>query len=241
MGWRFWLAVLLMLWSAAGSARHGSGILDPRRATPGIQVDLVEVESPSSPATPNYRLRPHGLPAGVAFEIWAKDFGQQFTPLLTGFRPDASGALVSSDASGKTVKLEDVVLNPGPYTRGAAWMVALTSEDHSLSAFAKVIPHPIMGRDKACAVSMELISLHGNRFVAFGSGFAPGEEVDIETRSSGRLLQHKASIGPDGSLPQDVVSHGAIGADFKARYQVKGKTCAPIVDYEWGDAAMVRR
>jgi hypothetical protein len=120
-------------------------------------------------------------------------------------------------------------------------MVALASDDHTLSAFAKIIPHPIAARDRACAVSLELISLHGNRFVASGEGFVPGEDVDIELRSSGRVTQKKQRISAQGLLPLDVVSHGAISTDLSARYLVKARSCEPVVEYEWGEAALKRR
>ena len=153
---------------------------------------------------------------------------------------DEAGVLVFVDGSGQPRRLEDIALDPGPYPRGAVWMVALASDDYKLSAFAKVIPHPIVGRDGTCAVHLELISLHGNRFVAAGEGFTPGVEVDIELRSSGRVTQRKERISAEGLLPLDVVSHGAISNDLSARYLVKARSCEPTVEYEWGEAALVR-
>lgn len=235
------MAAFLLLWSAAVAARHSSGIIDPRRATPGIRIELVELRPGANPGAKTYRLRTEGVPRDVTFEVWTKDFGQQFTQAFSGFRMDEAGGLVSVDDSGRSRRIEDIVLDPGPYSKGAVWMVALASDDHQLFAFAKVIPHPIFARDGACTVSLELISLHGNRFVATGEGFAPGEDVDIEMRSSGRVIQKKQRISPDGLLPPDVVSHGAISTDFGARYTVKARSCGPVVEYEWGDAALVRQ
>ena len=240
MNWRIGLATLLLLWSAAVAARHGSGVLDPRRATPGIRLELVELPSSAAAGTTKYRLRAQGVPRGVTFGVWTKDFGQQFTQEFSGIRIDEAGALVSDDGSGQARRLEDIELDPGHYPRGAVWMVALASDDYKLSAFAKVIPHPIVARDGACAVHLELISLHGNRFVASGDGFAPGEEVDIELRSSGRVTQRKERTSAEGLLPLDVVSHGAISTNSNARYEVKGPACKPVVEYEWGEAALVR-
>jgi hypothetical protein len=239
MDWRTGLVALLLLWSAVAAARHGSGVLEPRRATPGIRLELVEL--PSSPGTTKYRMRAQGVPRDVTFDVWTKDFGQPFVETLAGFRMDDTGMLASVDASRRPRRLEDVVLDPGPYPKGAVWMVAIASDDHKLSAFAKVIPHPIAARDGACAVSLELVSLFGNRFVASGTGFAPNEEVDIETRSSGRVIHRKQRVSAEGLLPQDVVSHGTISTDFSARYLVTALSCRPAVEYEWGEAGMKRR
>jgi hypothetical protein len=238
MDWRFGLAAFLLLWSAVAAPRHSSGVLEPSRATPGIRLELVE--QPSSRGT-KYRLRAEGVPRGVTFDVWTKDFGQPFKEAFSGFRMDDAGVLVSVDGSGRPRRLEDIALDPGPYPRGAVWMVALASADHKLSAFAKVIPHPIAARDGPCAVSLELISLFGSRFLASGAGFAPGEDVDIESRSAGRVTHRKQRVSAEGRLPSDVVSHGGIGADLSARYTVKARSCGPAIEYEWGDAAMKRR
>jgi hypothetical protein len=239
MAWRIGLVALLLLWSAAAAARHGSGVIEPRRATPGIRLELVEL--PSSSGTAKYRLRAEGVPRGVAFDVWTKDFGQPFKEALSGFRTDEAGALVSTDASGRPRRLEDIEFDPGPYPRGAVWMVAIASDDHKLSAFAKITPHPIAARDGACTVSLELISLLGTRFLASGAGFVPGEYVDIELRSAGRVTHRKQRVSAEGSLPSDVVPHGGIGADLSARYAVKALSCGPAVEYEWGEAALKRR
>ncbi len=239
MDWRIGLVALLLLWSAAAAARHGSGVLEPRRATPGIRLELLEL--PSSQGAAKYRLRVEGAPRGVMFDVWTKDFGQPFAEVFSGFRMDETGALVSVDGSGRPRRLEDIALDPGPYPKGAVWMVALASDDHKLSAFAKVIPHPIAVRDGACSVSLELISLHGNRFVASGIGFAPGEDVDIELHSSGRVTHRRQRVSAEGVLPLDVVSHGAISTDLSARYLVKALSCQPAIEYEWGKAALKRR
>src|SRR6266849_740732 len=239
MDWRIGLVALLLLWSAAAAARHGSGVLEPRRATPGIRLELLEL--PSSQGAAKYRLRVEGAPRGVMFDVWTKDFGQPFAEVFSGFRMDETGALVSVDGSGRPRRLEDIALDPGPYPKGAVWMVALASDDHKLSAFAKVIPHPIAARDGACAVSLELISLHGNRFLASGAGFTPGEDVDVELRSAGRVTHRKQRVSAAGRLPSDVVSHGEISAVLTARYAVKALACGPAVEYEWGEAALKRR
>jgi len=241
MAWRIALAAFLLLWSAATPARHGSGVLEPSRATPSIRLELVELSSSASPGTAKYRLRAEGMPRGVTFGVWTKAFGQPFMEAFSGFQMDEAGVLVSIDGSGRPRRLEEIALDPGPYPKGAVWMVALASDDHKLSAFAKVIPHPIAARDGACAVSLELISLHGNRFLASGAGFTPGEDVDVELRSAGRVTHRKQRVSAEGRLPSDVVSHGEISAVPTARYAVKALACGPAVEYEWGEAALKRR
>jgi hypothetical protein len=134
-----------------------------------------------------------------------------------------------------------MVLEPGPYPQGAAWEVALVSADRALRAFAKVIPHPITARDGPCTISLELISHRGDRFMASGAGFVPGEEVLTESRYAGRVMQKRQRISPEGLLPPDVGSHGASNAEHSARYAAKGHSCDVVAEYEWGEPALSRR
>ena len=118
---RIGLAVLLILWSTVAGARHSSGILDPRRATPGIEIELVPSVPDSNADQAKYRLRTRGLPRGVTFEIWTKDFGQQFVTVLSGFRLNEADDPVSTDDNGRSRKLADVVLDPeGAYYEDSA-------------------------------------------------------------------------------------------------------------------------
>jgi hypothetical protein len=241
MGWRIGIAAVLLAWSAGVAARHSSAVLDPRKATPGIRIELVELPRLAPSYTARYRLRAEGVPQGVGFGVWTKNFAGSFQEALPGFTLDQSGALVSVDKSGKTLRLDEKVLEPGPYLKGAAWTVALASDDHKLSAFARVIPYPIGARDGNCAVSLELVSVHGDRFITTGTGFAPGEDVDIELRYSGRVTRKKQRVTGDGRLDADLLSLGAANPDPTARLAVKATSCQLAVEYEWGEPALKRR
>jgi hypothetical protein len=244
MVWRIGLALSLLLWTSPAST-HEPVLLDVRRATRGLGLELMELPVTTTPAsTARYRLRVSGLPRGVMFGVWAKDFGHSFHTVASGFRMDESGAMVSSelDGTGQPRRLDEMALDPGPYyPRGAVWEVALASVDLSLTAFAKVIPRPITARDGPCTVSLELVTRRGDRFVASGAGFAPAEDVIIELWYAGRMIRKRQRVSPEGLLPPDVISHGASGTDRSARYAVKGRSCEVTVEYEWGEPALNRR
>src|SRR5262245_34072299 len=152
MIWRIGLASFLLLCTSLATA-HEPVLLDARRATPGLRLELVEVPSATTPnsITARYRLRVSGMPPGVVFSVWTKDFGQFFHEVAAGLRMDESGVIVSSepDGVGRPRRLDETALDPGPnYLPGAVWEVALASIDLTLTAFAKVIPHPLtLGMD----------------------------------------------------------------------------------------------
>jgi hypothetical protein len=235
------LVLLLLVAPIPVFARHGAMLIDARRATPGVHVELVEMQPQGPRRSPLYHLRASGVPRDVVFSVWTKEFGGAFQEVLRRFRLDETGMLVGFDQSGQSQRLDRVALVPESYPRGAAWEVGLVSDDGTIMAFAKVIPKPITARSGACTLSLELVSRRGDRFLASGSGFAPGEVVAVEWRESERTVKRLERVGGDGQLPPDVLSHRASEVDHQARYSVTGRDCALALDYEWGDAALMRR
>ena len=219
MLWRVAAAALALACATAADARHSGTTLDPRHATPGLSLELIEAARGASGDSVRYRLRVKGLPQGEAFAVWTKSFGRDFNEVVPELR-------------------DGIELDLGPYPRGAAWWVAIASADQKTTAFARVVPYPIAARDGACSLSLELISLYGSRFIAVGDGFPPGEQVEIETRASGTVSRKRQRVPADGRLPLDVVEHGSLAADTVARYAVKARTCAPAVEYRWGESAL---
>jgi hypothetical protein len=236
--------VFIFFLSVSRAAAHDPFVLDARRAAPsGIRLELMELPSAKVSAAISYGLQAVGLPRQVIFGLFTKDFSHSFHELASGFQLDEAGNIVSTESGqgSKPRRLNEIVLEPGLYPSGAAWEVALVSADRAVRAFAKVIPYPITARDRTCTVSLELVSQRGDRFVASGSGFGPDDEVMTESRYSGRVIQKRNRISPDGLLLPDVISHGARGAERSAHYTVKSRSCEVAVDYDWGERALIRR
>ena len=94
------LAAFFLLWVAPAMA-HEPILLDDRRATPGLVLALTELPTlPPASATVKYRLQASGLPRGIVFGVWAKDFGHSFHEVATGFQMDGSGVMVSNELDG---------------------------------------------------------------------------------------------------------------------------------------------
>ena len=235
------LAIVLVLASGMRVSAHDPAMLDSHRPTPGIRLELVEVSQAQAGISRRYRLIAAGVPSGATFGVWTRDFTHAFHEVASGFRTDAAGKLVSAQSGeGGPRALDALVLDPGPYFRGAIWEVALVSEDRAITAFARVIPRPIVAQDRGCVVSLELVSHRGQRFLASGGGFVPGDEVAVESRYAGLVHQKRIRVPSNGLLPPDVVSHAAPGSDRHARYSVKGRACEVTIEYEWGEPAFQR-
>jgi hypothetical protein len=234
---------LLTLLRVSSALAHDPFVLDARRALPGsIRLELIEVPSGSALNGVSYRLQAFGVPQQIHFGLFTKDFSHSFHEIASGFHVDDFGNLASIDSTvNRRQRLDEMVLAPGPYPMGAAWEVALVSTDRTIRAFAKAIPRPVTARDGTCTVSLELVSQRGDRFIVSGGGFFPGDEVITESRYSGRVIQKRQQISADGILPSVTISHGSRGTDRSARYMVKGQSCEVVLDYQWGEPALIRR
>lgn len=236
--WRGLIVALgLLAVAAPAAARHGTAEFDARRTTPGLHLTLVERPAqPASPGPVTYRLTVAGAPRGVLFGIWTKAFGEPFQRIASGFRLTETGALEAVDDAGRPRRLEDVVLEPGAHPHGAVWEVALVSADNALVAIARATPRPIAASSGPCAVSLELASRRGDRFLVTTRGFAQGETVSVRLDEAGRTTTRQRSIPPEGRLPLDVITHHeGPSAERRARYTVTGPSCAVAVDYTWGE------
>lgn len=228
-----------LLFSVSLAQAHDPYLLDARRATLGPRLELIEAPAATDAAGKRYRIRVGaGLPKGVAYSIFTRPYDHGFHEVEPGFQLDQSGDLVAPAPDGRKRRLDEIVLGPGPYPRGAAWELALVAVDKSVRLFAKVIPYPIAASSGSCTVSLELISHLGDRFNASGTGFPPGEEVMTEHQYSGRVIRRARRVSADGALPPDLVTHRDIGADRGARYMVKSQACEVSIDYDWGEPAL---
>jgi hypothetical protein len=237
------ITLILALFQCLPSvAAHEEFVLDSRRATPGPRLELIPLPLDNNAAPRSkYRLEVEaGLPRDVLFRVLTKDFSHGFHTVGSGFQLDDSGHLVSTETR-KPVRLNEMIFEPGPYPRGAAWEIALISADRNIRLFAKTIPYPILGHDGPCTISLELLSQRGDRFLALGSGFIPGDEVITESRYSGRVVQKRKEVSSAELFTLDAIAHGSRGLGGIARYTVTGQACNVVVDYEWGEPALIRR
>jgi hypothetical protein len=235
------LALTLLLCTSPTPA-HDAFILDARRATPGPRLELVELPQAAGPSGKRYRLQVGpGLARGIVFGVFTKPFDHGFHEVESGFQVDESGALVAGQPGGARRRLDEIALGPGPYPVAAVWEVALVSGDRAVRIFAKAVPYPLTAFDGGCTISLELASHLGDRFLASGSGFPPGEDVLTEQLYSGRRIQKQVRVSPEGLLTPDLLSHRPMGADRGARYTVKARTCQASIEYNWGEPALIRR
>ncbi len=236
--WRVGLGCCVLLVAGRAGA-HNPSLLDPSRPNHDIKLALVEVER-ADPKSPRYRLVAEGVPRGVTFNLWTREFADGYHELESGFRVDDTGKLAARSGEGVRY-LDQIVFEPGPYFRGALWEIFLATEDRRIAASARVIPLPMVARDGRCALTLELVSHRGQRFLATTTGFVPGADALVELTYGGRVHQTRRRVTADGQLPPDLVSLASVTpGDYRARYSVTAGTCGVALEYGWGKAAFER-
>src|SRR2546427_5402145 len=142
--------VALALLCAPPTFAHDPIRFDSRRVVPGATLEIVEVSRDAT--TVRYRVKASGVPRGLVTGVWANEFGHGYHQLVADLRVDDAGDLVSAEpAPGGSRKLDDMVFEPDALPSGAGWEVAIVTEDRKIVAYAKVIPHPIVGRSGPCS------------------------------------------------------------------------------------------
>lgn len=236
------LTLLCTLTCVTAQARaHDDNILDPHNATPGVRLELLELPRTKTASALAYRMRLTGTASGLEFELWTQDFGALFRKVSSGLRADEDGNVVSRRRGKGGRSPVQVTVAPGSLPAGAAWSVAVVSKDRSIRAFAATIPRPIVSRSGSCMLQLELVSYKGDRFVATGSGFSPGDEVAVQSTIGGVTTDKRRRIAVDGRLPTDVIVRDVLPPDSRARYAVTGRSCNVAIDYKWGRQALARR
>jgi|KBSSwiStaDraftv2_1062776.scaffolds.fasta_scaffold182751_3 hypothetical protein len=237
------LGFLLLVLGVGQIWAHERIVLDDRRSTPGLRLEMHELPQTASAPEARYRLEAFGFPSGTRLLLLTREFDHSSRQLASGLRVDRSGRVMvsSSGGKGRPIPLDEMSFGPGPYARGALWEVGLVSVDGKLQALAKTRPYPIHARAGECKVSLELMSHRGDKFLATGSGFVPGEEVTTESRYADRVIQKRTLVSSEGLLRPQMLLHAAMGSDRNARYLIKGRSCEVSLDYLWGEPALVRR
>jgi hypothetical protein len=224
-----------------------------------VKLELVELAGARDGAV-SYQARATGAPRDGEFELWARDWRSPYnTEIAWGVRIDDTGTLVF-DGQRATLRLDPeelqrrspghrhrpqppgvITISPGAYPPGAPWEVVLVSADRKITAFVQVVPRPIRAASGACAISLQIASPRADRFLAFATGFPPGDDLLIEARSSSRVTTRRLRASAAGDLAPDLITHAASDADRSARYSVKGRSCAVALDYSWGEPALLPR
>lgn len=208
------------------------------RGGPDVHFSLKELRREPGKGGTNvyYRMIVEGIDRSKAYALLMLVRGVTESPVPKEFfRPDGHGNL-AGQAQGKSIEGYEVAANA--FQKGLGMELGLVSTDGSTSAFAKVFPFPIEGRDGSCRVGLQLLANTGELFMVYGDGFDPLESLDyVSISGEERMPPMPMQAMKDGTLPPTMLLP-ATATGHQARYEIHGKRCSPAVDYVWGPDAV---
>jgi hypothetical protein len=220
-------------------------------STRGVHLALVETERTrlQTGTLVSYGLTWASVPSGKVYSIWIKPTHGPAQLLLTGLTGDPAGRLICVDSTEYAARpripamlgwcgprtLENIMLSAPPsFALGEALRVALISTDETVAVFAEAIPYRLDASAAGCTVEGEMLSVE--RFAFSGSGFTPGETLEVVSRSGRDIIRRTATADDGGRLPTTIVVPnvpGRSGGD--ATIEVTGGSCRVVLRYGWGD------
>ncbi len=208
----------------------------PQASSPNVSLAIVE--DSRTGADFRYSLRATGVPSGAVFTLisWAVT-QREPAEALHGVTFDDKGVAVCAGRAGTCgdpAVPNDPIHLPFRAVPGEPVRLGIVSSDHSIKAFAKVVPLPLQGEDKGCRVSATLLTPGAELLFVEGTGFAPNTEVTMSGNSEGEKHDSKEKVDAQGRFTSALLpykqglSHGTI------KIGVKGGACSPAVSVPWG-------
>lgn len=208
----------------------------PRASTPNVSLAIVE-ESRSG-ADFRYGLRATGIPADAVFTLMSWAITQREPAVvLQGITFDAKGTAVCAGRAGTCgdpAVPNDPIHVPFRAVPGEPVRLGIASSDSSIKAFAKIVPLPLQGEDKACRVSATLLIQGAELLFVEGTGFAANTQLTMSTDSEGEKHEFKGKDDAQGRFTSALLpykqglSHGTVNIILR------GDACSPAVSVRWG-------
>jgi len=253
---RPWIALILFpLGLTSGQLVHGQ---DGPPATPNIQdavSNLVKMHDAWGPkaSSPNTRLTiKESARVGqlIKFRLYAEGLSKDgiytivIWPVtqkgpsknLAGVTLDESGLAVCAGKPGtcggdKPNDPIDLTVQPVP---GEPLRLGLVSEDGATKVFAKVVPIPLRGEDRGCAVEGVLLTPGTELVLIEGSGFPANAELQMDSDSEGERHGEKKKADADGRYASAMLPYKKGVTRGTLRVTLKSADCSPSIKVPWG-------
>jgi hypothetical protein len=183
-----------------------------------------------------YELRATGMPPDKTYTLLQVQINGSLVKTLAGVTLDAEGRAIC--AGRKDTCHGGSPNSPIDLGLFAGWAepkrLALVSDDGTAKAFVEVIPFPNSTVDKGCSLESVLGTAKGEVTYVRGHGFAPGEELTMNSESYGEKNNGVAKAEADGSYFAVALPNVLGKLSGTTVWEVKGKTCDPKLTFTWG-------
>ena len=211
---------------AAFACLGGSG------ATPsGPSLTFQEKSRKASPQGEmiNYSLRVGGLTTSKSYVLGGERMDGSRSEVAKGIRVDEAGRVFSDDGEELEIGLAQMFM-------GEFVVFTLVSDDGAEKVSGEITPFPIGAAGVGgCRLSVKPSSLQGDMFQIRGSGFKPGQDINLISTSSGEKMQMPVKNKGDGGV-SIVVFPAVVGrSGGESTLTASDGACSVTVRYRWGD------
>ncbi len=204
-------------------------------SSPGASIQAKEIARAESLV--KYNLYVSGLPTDRLYTLMTWPVGQpKPSPLMQGLSIGKNGIVICAgrapeqccDPSQKDDPA-DLVFNPA---KGEPYRLALVAGEDRVAIV--IVPDPITGKDKGCALSVERLLPHFELAYVTGSGFPANSDASFDSQSYGEKHSLKTKVDSQGNL-QFAVMPGVLGKqEGTTTVQGVGMRCSPSIKFDWG-------
>jgi hypothetical protein len=208
----------------------------PAASSPNTKLSLQEQGRSSAGIT--FRLLAEGLSKDGMYTLVAWPVNQR-GPIeaMKGIMIGDSGVAVCAGkpgtcgSPGKPNDPIDLKLNP---IAGEPVRLGLVSADQSSRVFVKLVPVPIRGEDRGCAIEAILLTPGSELVLIDGIGFPPSADVTMDTDSEGERHAGQGKVGADGRYSTAILPYKQGTARGTAKVNLKSDKCSPVLSFPWG-------
>lgn len=251
------LALFTIVVGFGGPVKHGTALADettssesemltdrawlPGNMTPGVRMKIQEVgrRTHRRYTEIDTQLVVENAPTEKKYNLWLWSLAMlvkklEPVPLRGASQPPVDFTV--NDSGNWEPRLPTFTIDR--YRRGEWFELRLLSTDGLIRAMDRFYPFPIEAEHLGCKVWLALVSDNGEAFAIFGEGFEPGEEVKTTSISNGEVLHGKKVVESDGTLYPSYLFPAARRRNHEASYEIAGRACRVVVEYEWGRPAI---
>jgi hypothetical protein len=183
-----------------------------------------------------YSMFASGFPLDSQYTLWSRLVGSDPQTAADALL-NPEGKLVSQLADAEHHTAEDPINLKVLAGRGEPKQFALISSDGKFRAFAQVIPFPIEASEGPCHLSAVMTGPNYIGVLIGLTGFRPGEDLLIDTRSDHEGGQSKGKATDRGTYDSALFPFVKGKRSGKVRFSVAAKSCNVGIELPWGEGS----
>jgi hypothetical protein len=208
----------------------------PKASSPNTRLTIKE--STRSGQVIKFRLHAEGLPKDGIFTMVSWPVTQKGpSENLRGVTLDESGLAICAGKPGTCGRADnpndpiDVTVQPVP---GEPLRVGLVSEDGATKVFARLVPIPLRGEDRGCAVEGILLTPGAELVLIEGSGFPANGGLQVDSDSEGERHTERKTADGDGRYVGAMLPYIKGAGRGILKVTLKSADCSPSIKVPWG-------